>query len=215
MKRGRPAYPPEEVDEFKQKVCRVALHLVSKHGVEGLSFRTLARALGSSHTRVHGYFENKEAIIRAVRDYAFGEFAHALEETGDEQADAMECVRLRGAAYYRFARERPQAFHVLFSGLEPNRRLQTDNEHRAWNAIRSPIQSAITNGLLAGDPDVLTYVFWAAVHGVTMLSISGNIKQEVDVGDVLAATFAGLRAGHSPSGQRRKARPETRANRRS
>jgi AcrR family transcriptional regulator len=106
MKRGRPANPPEEVDEFKQKVCKVALRLISKHGVEGLSFRNLARGLGSSHTRVHGYFENKEAIIRAVRDYAFGEFAHALEETGDEQADPMECVRLRGAAYYRFAQER-------------------------------------------------------------------------------------------------------------
>jgi hypothetical protein len=43
---------------------------------------------------------------------------------------------------------------------------------------------------------VLAHVFWAAIHGVTMLSISGNIKQEVDVGDVLAATYTGLRAGH-------------------
>lgn len=199
MKRGRPANPPEEVDEFKQRVCKVALRLISKHGVEGLSFRTLARELGSSHTRVHGYFDNKEAVIRAVRDYAFGEFARALEATGDEEADPMECVRLRGAAYYRFARERPQAFHVLFSGLEPDRTMQTDNQHRAWNAIRGPVQRAIERDLLTGDPDVLAHVFWAAIHGVTMLSISGNLKQEVDVGDVLDATYTGLRAGHSPA----------------
>lgn len=198
MKRGRPANPSEQVDEFKQEVCKAALRLISRHGVEGLSFRTLARELGSSHTRVHGYFENKQAIIRAVRDYAFGEFARALEETGDVEADPMECVRLRGAAYYRFARERPQAFHVLFSGLEPDRTLQTDNQHRAWNAIREPVRRAIERGLLTGDPDVLAHVFWAAIHGVTMLSLSGNVKEEVEVGDVLEATYTGLRAGHGP-----------------
>jgi len=199
MAQGRPSYSAKEIEVFRHEVCRAALRIISKEGLATLSFRGLAKALNCSHTRVHRYYTNKEALIQAVKDYAFGEFAEALESAVADIGMPTEKMRQAGRAYFNFAHQDPEAFRVLFSGIDPVKPLETVNERRAWNAISQPITAAVADGDLEGDPDTLTYVFWSALHGITTLSLSGNIKQGTDISDVLHLILAGLRRGHGPS----------------
>lgn len=196
MSGGRPAYKAEEIEAFKADVCRAALKLISEQGQDALSFRTLARLIGSSHTRVHRYLANKEAVMDAVREYAYGRFAEALERGAGGIDDPGLRLNATGRAYFRFAHDDPQAFSVLFGNVDPEQRMQSENQRRAWSAIRVPIADAIRQGQLTGDADVLSYVFWGAIHGVTTLSLSGNVKADVDIDDVLRATIDGLNRGH-------------------
>ncbi len=196
MSGGRPAYKEEEVEAFKKDVCRAALELISEKGTDALSFRALARLLDSSHTRVHRYLPNKEAVLAAVRDYAYGLFADALGEGVDGNDDPTKRLRIAGQNYFQFAHSDPQAFHVLFNNVDPGSHIRSENQLRAWAAIRGPIAESVEQGYLVGDADVLTHVFWAAIHGIVTLSLTGNVKEEVDINDVLNATFDGLRRGH-------------------
>jgi len=199
MAQGRPSYSTEDIDVFKHEVCRAALRIISKHGLSTLSFRGLAKTLGCSHTRVHRYYSNKEALIRAVKDFAFGQFAEALESAVGDTEEPTDKMLQAGQAYFSFAHQDPEAFQVLFSGIDPVKRLETENERRAWRAISHPIAAAVADGKLTGDPDTLTHVFWSALHGITTLSLSGNIKKGTDINDVLLLMFAGLSRGHGPS----------------
>lgn len=194
---GRPAYSEATIRAFKALICREAIKLVSERGIDGLSFRTLASRLGCSHTRVHRYYPNRETLLWAVRDYAYGLFMRALGE-GARHAEGS-VLRAIGRAYFNFAHDEPDAFVMLFGSAPPADREPGPNQRHAWKAISEPISAAVTAGHLQGDPDVLTYVFWSAIHGVTSLSLSGNFKPGVDPLEVLESTFDGLGRGHGTS----------------
>ena len=198
MAQGRPSYSAEDIEAFKHEVCRAALRIVSVEGQSALSFRGLAKVLGCSHTRVHGYYPNKQALIEALRDFAFGEFAEALESSTVEIENPRDRLLQAGQTYFKFAHEDREAFQVLFSTIVPVKRFTTDNEQRAWNAIQQPIAAAIDAGYLVGDPDTLTHVFWSAIHGITNLSMTGNIKYGTNIDEILNLIFSGLRRGHGP-----------------
>lgn len=196
MNQGRPSLKTEEVEAFKGRVCRAALCLISEGGPQALSFRALANLIDSSHTRVHRYFPNKEALLDAVREYAFGLFADALEQGTDGLEHPVQRLAVTGQNYIQFGQDEPQAFQALFSKLERDNTKRGHNQIRAWTAIRGPIGDAIEQGFLLGDADVLAHVFWSATHGLVSLNLTGNIKPEVAFGDVVQTALGGLMRGH-------------------
>ncbi|HCD26080.1 MAG TPA: hypothetical protein DER02_01075 [Gammaproteobacteria bacterium] len=196
MPQGRPSLSQATRDEFKQQVCEAALKIISDKGYTNLSFRVLAHAVKSSHMRILNYFQNKETLICEVRDYAFGLFGSALTEAGSLADGPLTQLQYCGHAYFEFAHSNPDAFLVLFSGFEPGKGVNTENEQRAWQALYQPVCEAVEKQLIAGNPEVLTQVFWAAIHGVTILSLNGNLPEGVSAEAVLQATFSGLLDGH-------------------
>src|SRR3977135_2352752 len=69
-----------EVDAFRARLCAVAQKRFAKQGVDGVSMRQLAEALGCSPMTPYRYFRNKDEILAAVRTAAFDRFAGALEQ---------------------------------------------------------------------------------------------------------------------------------------
>lgn len=196
MQNGRPAYKEQEVVELRDQICRTALSIISSDGIESLSFRKLADVLGSSHTKVYRYFPNKDALIREVRDYAFGQFAEALSDGFDTIKEPAEQMRNAGYNYFLFAHNDPNAFQVLFDNFSPDQKIKGENQQKAWSLIRDPIAAAVNAGHLVGDPDVLAYVFWGTIHGITALHHTGNVDPEIDINKILQLAFEGLGRGH-------------------
>ena len=196
MSQGRPSLNLEEVEAFQDKVCRAALEIISENGTEALSFRALASLIDSSHTRVHRYFPNKAALLDAVRDYAFGLFADALERGTEGIDHPIQRLAITGTNYIQFGDEDPEAFHALFNKLDRNNTVRTNNQIRAWAAIRDPLGEAIEQNFLQGDPDVLAHVFWSTTHGMVSLRLTGNIKPDVKFEDVVQTALGGLMRGH-------------------
>lgn len=58
---------PEEIESFREGLCRVATRLFAERGVEGVTLRALARELGCSPRTPYRYFRNKDEIFLAVR----------------------------------------------------------------------------------------------------------------------------------------------------
>ena len=76
----------EAVGEFRERLVDAAEHLFAEHGLEAVTMRQLAAELGVSPMTPYRYFEDKDAILAAVRARAFNRHAEALEAAFDAGA---------------------------------------------------------------------------------------------------------------------------------
>ncbi len=74
---------PGDIEAFRNRLCDIAEGLFAAHGPDGVTMRQLADAMGVSSMTPYRYFEDKDAILAAVRTRAFNRFAAAMETAGE------------------------------------------------------------------------------------------------------------------------------------
>ncbi|HXJ84883.1 MAG TPA: TetR/AcrR family transcriptional regulator [Candidatus Methylomirabilis sp.] len=168
-----------EVGAFRSRLCAVAQERFARDGVDGVSMRQLAEALGCSPMTPYRYFRNKDEILAAVRAAAFDRFAGALEAAA---AKAKRNLRAAGqatsAAYMRFALGDPDAYRLIFDLSQPHPDRYPELARasaRARRAMSAALEKLVRAGIFAGDPEVLGYVFWATLHGLVVLRLAGKL----------------------------------------
>ena len=70
---------PADIEAFRNRLCDIAEDRFAAHGPHGVTMRELADAMGVSSMTPYRYFEDKDAILAAVRTRAFNRFAEAME----------------------------------------------------------------------------------------------------------------------------------------
>lgn len=173
----------EDVEAFRTRLCAAAETLFAEHGIEAVTMRELAQALGVSPMTPYRYFKDKDAILAAVRAAAFRRFSMALETAMIEPCDAVTRSRRAGQAYIEFALAEPQAYRLMFDLTQP-----TQGEYpellsaldRARRTMTVHIEAMIHAGLLEGDPELIGHLFWSMLHGMLMLQINCKLAPSVD-----------------------------------
>ena len=79
----------------KQRVVVEAIRLADREGVDGLSMRRLAGALGAGAMSLYHYVANKEELLDAMVDIVFEEIELAPEETDWQSAMRRRAVSAR------------------------------------------------------------------------------------------------------------------------
>lgn len=175
----------QDIADFRAELCRVATERFARFGVEGVTMRQLAEALGCSPKTPYRYFKDKADILATVRAQAFGRFADALQAAADSAADADPVDRARrvGEAYHRFALENPHAYRIMFDIAVP-----LDESHpelvaqaeRAAGFITRQAEEFRRAGQLDVDPQMFGWAMWAATHGLVMLHQAGMLADAPD-----------------------------------
>ncbi len=49
-------------------------------------------------------------------------------------------------------------------------------ERRAWSVHYEAVRRAVEEGVLMGDPTIQTELFWASIHGIASLYLSGKLS---------------------------------------
>jgi AcrR family transcriptional regulator len=194
-----------EVDAFRARLCAMAQRLFAKRGVEGVSMRQLADALGCSPMTPYRYFRNKEEILAAVRAAAFDRFADALEAaTLRAQGDLRAAAYATGEAYIRFAFSEPEAYRLMFDLSQPHPERYPELVRataRARHLMSAALEALVNAGVFAGDPQLMGYVFWATMHGLVVLHLAGKLPTKPDFETIqreaMRILAAGARAGAS------------------
>jgi AcrR family transcriptional regulator len=115
-------------------------------------------------------------------------------------ADPLEWLRLLGRAYARFALENPNHYRFMFmSPLKPDHKPEPgDPGHTSFEVLRAAVVRALESGALRpGDPDTVSQVLWASLHGALALLITlrPDCWPRPPVADLVDETIeAGLRA---------------------
>jgi AcrR family transcriptional regulator len=174
---------PEDVEEFRRRLCDAALTLFAERGIEAVTMRELAQALGVSPMTPYRYFKDKDAILAAVRAGAFERFAASLEAATARSTDPIDGSRLAGQAYIAFALDEPQAYRLMFDHNQPSEgdypQLQTAMA-RARRTMTAHIEVMIAAGLMEGDPELIGHMFWSSLHGMLMLELTGKLAPTID-----------------------------------
>ncbi|HYM01344.1 MAG TPA: TetR/AcrR family transcriptional regulator [Stellaceae bacterium] len=199
-----------EIREFRRRLCAVAERRFAERGADGVSMRQLAQELGCSAMTPYRYFRDKDEILAAVRAAAFDRFATALETAAKLPGDARAKGRAVGEAYLRFAFGESNAYRLMFDLSQPGGDRFPDlvrASARARRTMSAYVEALVGEGALDGDPDLLGYVFWAAVHGLVVLHLAGKLPGKPDFQTLYRTTMHLLAEGtrHSAAPPQRRA----------
>ena len=190
---------PSEVDDFRDKLCDAALQIFAEKGVEGLTLREVAARLGVSAMTPYRYFQDKDAILAAVRARAFNDFADALEKAVTRRGDATARSEAAGKAYQDFAFTHAEAYRLMFMVTQKDAEAKDPALQLALERARATmshhVKLLIDAGIFEGDPELIGHVFWAALHGLVMLELSGQFTRRYSFRKVRDETLRALSQG--------------------
>ncbi len=85
-KPGRRGRPVGDREAKRKELLRAGIKVIADLGYAGASLRKVAKEAGHTTGAITYYFEDKEAMVRAIIEHMFDEFDEMLE-LGDEVAD--------------------------------------------------------------------------------------------------------------------------------
>lgn len=87
-------------EETHQQLIEAAVRLISEKGVEALSVAAVARAVGVNRTTVYYHFDNRDALLAAVKRWSAGQLAKGILLAAPQQ-ERMDFIT-------RFVLENPE-----------------------------------------------------------------------------------------------------------
>ncbi len=190
-----------DVADFRERLCAAAERLFAEKGPDAVTMRQLAAELGVSPMTPYRYFQDKDDILAAVRTNGFNQFAEALEAARGNARSARAKAAAVGDAYVRFAFEHPHTYKLMFDLNQPigdDHPDLVEAGRRAHETMSAWVKDQVEAGEMAGDPEHIGAMFWAATHGVVVLEMAGKLPPGAakDLHHQLSATLAkGLKPG--------------------
>jgi AcrR family transcriptional regulator len=211
--------PPVGRRSLRELLIEAGVALAREGGPDALVLREAARRIGVSHNAAYRHFANREDLLRAIADQARAELARTMRQRlaevdpADRSLEAAKRrLHLAGMAYIQFAAAEPGLFRTAFTGPgltakdahHPPAGGVTGNEDQLgpFELLQRQVEQLVQAARL--PPRARRYaslVAWAAMHGLSMLALDGQLdglsdRQRDQVVDRLVHMVdAGLLAG--------------------
>lgn len=172
-----------ELAETRQRIVDAARTLFLKHGVEAVSLRKIAEAIGYTAPALYTHFKDKSEILAEMcrQDFfALGKVFNRLARV----EDPVERIYRIGMTYIKFANEHPDHYRFMFMTPQLDKLApptaddlasMNDPDQDAYAFLRKTVNEALSQGAFRKeltDPDLLTQTLWAGVHGVASMQIT-------------------------------------------
>jgi AcrR family transcriptional regulator len=185
---------------LRRALIAEALRSIRKSGVAGLTLRGAGAALGVSRTALYRHFADKDALLAAVAREGFVALKAALDEARARVPDLADQLTEMGSAYVRFAVESPSHYRVMFGGFLERCKDEPELLADAGAAFQALVDAIVdlqrAQIIRQDDARQLSRFVWAAVHGIAMLAIDGQLGPDPDAGPALYRDSAArIRAG--------------------
>lgn len=159
-------------------ILEAALRLFGEHGVEAVSTRQIAAAVGISQPSLYAHFATKHDLVAEVCARAFRQLAARLHAISSELRGRPR-LEAAARAYIDFALEQPNAYRVAFMMEEPPRTPAADGPGLviAAGLETFALHHAIVVEELGADRSdadiaIVSQSLWASLHGLASLLIA-------------------------------------------
>lgn len=172
-----------DIESFRERLCDVAEELFAAHGPDGVTMRQLAGELNVSPMTAYRYFQDKDAILAAVRTRAFSRFAQAMEDATVAMRHNEPKAWQPGEAYISFALANPSSYRMMFDTYQPTFHDYPDlvkAMERARKTMTAGWRELESQGRFKGDVDLAGHLHWSAMHGAIMLELAGLLRPPMD-----------------------------------
>jgi AcrR family transcriptional regulator len=161
----------QEIEAMQGRILDATLELLREEGLEGVSIRKIAERVGVSHMLLYSYFENRAAILDALRELAFKRMqvfcAESLRraETGDALAQVREVLE----RFVRLSRQYPSLYQLAWR-RDLAMRVNSQKMATIMEALARLIQLCIDRGqCMERDPTLAAVMAFSIVNGTLIL----------------------------------------------
>lgn len=165
---------------LRDLLLAVAEEQLLEKGYGAFSLREVAEATQYTPTTIYRHFRDREALIAAVLEKWFLQFARALDEADRPDASPSERLLAIGDAYLRFAQAEPARYRVMFVdrpdiGILPDGTTDLRNDPAFGVLIR--VCEALWAAGEAGtyQPLQVAMMLWLGLHGTAAMGVCSQI----------------------------------------
>jgi AcrR family transcriptional regulator len=182
LEHGTTSERPYHHGSLRKALLVEAERTLREQGVQDLSLRELARAVGVSHGAPRRHFPDRQALLDALAEAGFerlgAELRAAVEGAGQ---DFQTRAQATAAAYVRFATQDAALLELMFAGKHGDHaEALADAAHRAFSVMLELIEQGQREGALeAGDPERVGLVLFATIQGIAALVTGGMVEGDL------------------------------------
>jgi AcrR family transcriptional regulator len=188
----------QEIKAMRARILDSALDLLRQEGPEGLSIRKIADRVGVSHMTLYSYFENRAAIVHALRQRAFKQMeafrAESLRRA--QTGDALLQVRASLERFVQLSHDHPMLYRLIWrreASLEADPQQVTEILEYLSQLIRLCIERG---QCIERDPALAAAIVFSSVNGTLLLYHSipalGKAEQAEFESETIEAAIAYL-----------------------
>ncbi len=187
--------------ERRNEILQAAKRLFIEQGVQHVTMRGIAQAVGVSATALYVYFPDKDAIMRAIAVESFLLLREQHEAILRPDATPEQNLRAGARVYINFARAHPDEYCLVFLRTgrkdEPDYCKEIEEAEQGFCVLLDGVQALIDSGRCQGEPALLlAETFWACLHGLAALLVTFPEALESDheqlIEQVIETAIAGL-----------------------
>jgi len=190
-------------EEIRELAIQAALDIVANAGVDALSARKIAAAIGYTPGSLYLVFKNLDDLILHANLRNLELLHDNIQQASQHEIDPQQRLLKLGHAYLQFAIEHPHAWRMIFEHHHTDDAILPDWYQTAVNnlfaLVEQPIQTLLgeTN---SNTVQTTSQALWSGVHGICVLFLSGKLnvvhsaKPQALLEHLMKTYIAGLRA---------------------
>ena len=171
-------------EEIREMAIRAAESILQQEGMEGLSTRKVAKAIGYTVGTLYLTFQNLDDLILHVNAKTLDELQQVLIHTSRDCDDANACIHALAIAYFHFAQQHFARWSLLYEHQS-----QDNADIPAWfttkvKAIFELIETqlaSLSQQKSSAHVQLSAQVLWSGVHGVCVLNMKDKLSVVSDV----------------------------------
>ena len=172
-----------------QKIAAAARRLLDEEGVDAVTMRRVADAVGISAMAIYRHFPDRAGLLNAVADQGFEELAAQLKAR-KFSGDIEERLAKMGNIYLDHALNNPRLFELMFLKPREGARKYPRDFREGHSPTANLIFDVLEEGMASGffrkeDAWEINFEMGALSHGLIMLYLGGRM-------DMSAARFRAL-----------------------
>jgi AcrR family transcriptional regulator len=172
---------PYHHGNLKEELIAAGISVLKKEGTGGLRLREVAGLVGVSHASLYRHFTNKEELLAAIAEQGFRGLIENVELYRKRAGSNFKSQFIEaGRAYVDFAASHKEQFHIMFSGIIPDRKKHPAlalAAEESFGQLVQIVEECREAGVIPSHRDrkVHTLAAWSMLHGIATLLIEGQI----------------------------------------
>lgn len=160
--------------ELRASILEAAAQLLDSGGADAVTMRAVAERISYSATTIYLHFSDRDELLFAVLDEAFGEFRAAMAAAMASTSEPRARIEAMGWAYVHYALANPAQYRLMFV-QRPDYLLEHGPEEEgarieSMSALAELVATSPAGRGGRAKPGAAADALWAAMHGIAALA---------------------------------------------